>query len=174
MLREFRTFSAFLLAVLLLGSYGCTCKAPPAQETRIVVGATERIHVEETALDFVARIDTGARTTSIHATEVVCEDPSPDQKAHVGKPISFLVTNGQGEQRRIETTIAAVTEVRNAQGLETRYAVPMTLHWQGNTKQINVNLRDRSAMTYKLLIGRDWLTGDYVVNVDINQDVRAK
>ena len=95
--------------------------------------------MKEVALDFDARIDTGARTTSIHATEVVCDDPSPDKKANIGKAISFLVTNGRGEQRRVETKITAVTEVRNAQGVETRYAVPMTLYWQGNTKYINVN-----------------------------------
>jgi len=174
MLREFRKLRVFLLAVLLLGSYGCTCKCPPLQEDHLIVGATEKIHVKEAALDFLARIDTGARTTSIHATEVVCKDPSPNKKADIGKPISFLVTNEQGEQQRIETTITEVTEVRNAQGVETRYAVPMTLQWQGNTKQINVNLRDRSAMSYKLLIGRDWLSGNCVVNVDVNQDVRKK
>ena len=173
-MRGFRKFSVFLLTAQLLGSYGCVCKCPPVQEGRLIVGATERIHVKEVALDFDARIDTGARTTSIHATEVVCDDPSPDKKANIGKAISFLVTNGRGEQRRVETKITAVTEVRNAQGVETRYAVPMTLYWQGNTKYINVNLRDRSAMTYKLLIGRDWLAGNCVVNVDINQGVRKK
>jgi len=138
------------------------------------VGATAKIHVKEAALDFDARIDTGARTTSIHATEVVCENPSPDKKANIGKPISFLVTNALGEQQRVETTITDVTEVRNAQGVETRYAVPMTLYWQGNPRHINVNLRDRSAMTYKLLIGRDWLTGNCVVDVDMSQGYSKK
>jgi hypothetical protein len=174
MLRDFRKYSLFILVVLLTGSYGCTCQCPPVQEARMIVGATEKIHVKEVALDFEARIDTGARTTSIHATEVVCSDPSPDKNAHIGKPISFLVTNNQGEQRRIETTIADVIEVRNSQGVEERYSVAMTLYWQGNAKHINVNLRDRSAMTYKLLIGRDWLAGNYVVNVDLNQGVRKK
>ena len=36
---------------------------------------------------------------------------------------------------------------------------------------MEVNLRDRSAMTYKLLIGRNWLSEDYLVDVDINRPI---
>jgi len=62
--------------------------------------------------------------------------------------------------------------VRNAQGVETRYQIPLTLRWHGIDKLIRVNLRDRSAMTYKLLIGRDWLMGDFVVDVEVNKGSR--
>ena len=38
--------------------------------------------------------------------------------------------------------------------------------YQQDTKKILVNLNDRSASTYKLLLGRNWLSGSYLVDVD--------
>jgi len=135
---------------------------------KAVVGATEMIRVVEAGLDFVARIDTGARTTSINAHNLSIEQPAADKKDNVGKRITLEVINAKGEKRRLKTRIVKVLEVRNAQGTELRYMIPLTLRWQGREKRINVNLRDRSKMTYKLLIGRDWLKGDYVVDVEKN------
>ena len=134
-----------------------------------VVGATEVIHVVEAGLDFTARIDTGARTTSIHAPWMEIENPAADKKKNIGKKVVVEVENARGERRRIETRIADAAVVRNAQGVETRYMIPLTLRWNGREKVVNVNLRDRKAMTYKLLIGRDWLRGDYVVDVERNR-----
>ena len=34
-----------------------------------------------------------------------------------------------------------------------------------------MNLRDRSPLRYKLLIGRDWIRGDFLVDVDRNAPV---
>ncbi|NPA25255.1 MAG: hypothetical protein GXO34_05470 [Deltaproteobacteria bacterium] len=136
------------------------------------VGATEVIHVVEADLDFVARIDTGARTTSINAQNIRIENPAPVKKENIGKRISLDVINAKGEKRHLETTIVDALQVRNAQGVETRYMIPLTLRWQGISKKIKVNLRNREAMTYKLLIGRDWLSGDFVVDVDINKGGR--
>jgi hypothetical protein len=145
-----------------------------ARETaaKKVVGATEVIHVVDVDLDFVARIDTGARTTSINAQEIKIDHPAAKKKDNIGKKISVLLVNGKGEKRRLETVIVDALQVRNAQGVETRYMIPLTLRWQGIEKVIKVNLRDRRAMTYKLLIGRDWLSGDFVVDVDRNPGKR--
>ena len=40
--------------------------------------------------------------------------------------------------------------------------------------RILANLRDRSKMRYKLLMGRDWLSQDFLVDVDINEEVVAE
>ncbi|RLB68816.1 MAG: hypothetical protein DRH04_06330 [Deltaproteobacteria bacterium] len=158
-----------LLPVLLLTPLLAESRPVKAKKT---VGATEIIHVVEAKLDFKARIDTGARTTSINAQNIRIENPSPNKKENVGKKISLDVVNGKKEKRHLETTIVGALEVRNAQGVETRYMIPLTLRWRGIDKTIKVNLRDRSAMTYKLLIGRDWLSGDFVVDVDVNKGSR--
>jgi len=156
------------LAILLLGA------GPGSAREKLTVGATEVIHVADADLDFVARIDTGARTTSINAQNIKIENPAADKKDNVGKTITLEVINAKGEKRRIKSKVVKVLEVRNAQGTELRYMIPLTLRWHGIDKLIRVNLRDRSAMTYKLLIGRDWLKGDFIVDVEKNPGGRKK
>lgn len=148
---------------------GC-CSTWCESGSRQVIGETAYIRVGEIGEVLEARIDTGARTTSIHALNLVIEDDAQDFDANVGKVIHYSVVDAEGREFPLESVIGGVTLVRNAQGVERRYYVPMTLSWNGVEKPINVNLRDRSAMTYKLLIGRDWLAEDFLVNVDVADD----
>ncbi len=165
------TTNLFVLILLTVLS-GCAGMHQGEHSTKKTVGATECIYIVEAGLDFDTRIDTGARTTSIHAVDLQISDPSSVKKENIGKPVSVLVENGKGEQRRIESIIVDASEVRNAQGVEIRYMIPLTLRWQDSEKLIHVNLRDRSAMTYKLLIGRDWLSNDFMIDVDTNTGAR--
>ncbi|MCK5914664.1 MAG: ATP-dependent zinc protease [Deltaproteobacteria bacterium] len=160
------------LFLVIAGFVLQSCATQPSKPTKVTVGATEIIHIVEADLDFLTRIDTGARTTSIHALEIEIESPAKKKRANVGKKISLTLINGKGEKKRLHTTIVDALQVRNAQGVEVRYMIPLTLRWQGIDKTINVNLRNRSAMTYKLLIGRDWLSQDFIVDVDVNKNLK--
>jgi len=165
-----KIFTLLIIFLSWISLQGCaTNPQPPAKTT---VGATEIIHIVEADMDFVTRIDTGARTTSVHALNIEIENPAPEKKNNVGKKISLTLVNGKGEKKRLQTTIVDALQVRNAQGVEVRYMIPLTLRWNGVEKTINVNLRNRSAMTYKLLIGRDWLSKDFIVDVDINKNLK--
>jgi hypothetical protein len=48
--------------------------------------------------------------------------------------------------------------------------VPLTLRWKGVEKTVSVTLNDRNGMEYPLLLGRNFLRGDFVVDVDIDHD----
>ncbi len=133
---------------------------------KMVVGETARITVAEAGLEFPARIDTGARVTSIHAPDIQVAGGAENHRANKGKPVTFRIINADGGERVLESTIVDVSSVRNAQGTEYRYVVELTLVWEGFEKRVQVNLRDRGAMTYKLLIGRNWLADDFLVDVD--------
>jgi hypothetical protein len=39
-----------------------------------IIGAVERLQIKDAGLDYLARIDTGARTTSLHAIDLEIED----------------------------------------------------------------------------------------------------
>jgi hypothetical protein len=153
----------FALAAIALASTGCAS----AREAR-VLGATERIHLVEADLDFLAVIDTGAYRTSIHALDIAIQDPAPRMRDNIGRRIAFLVVNEAGRSRRITSTITDAMPVRTSHGTEWRYVVPLHLRWGGVEKEVQVNLRDRSPMAYKLLVGRDWIRGDFLVDVDRN------
>lgn len=146
------------------------CVFAPGYHVRTaqVMGATEVVRVEQAGLDFVARIDSGAGSTSIHALDVQIEDPEPAMRDNVGKRVRVLVENERGRARWLESVIAEVTYVRNVHQTDARYTVPLDLVWNGTEKRVHVNLRDRTPMSYKLLIGRDWLDDDFLVDVSLN------
>lgn len=140
---------------------------------KTIVGQIETIHIKELDSNYQARIDTGAATTSIHATNIEIlgkKDESEDMRDHLGDTVKFTTYNEDNEASEHTGRIIKVSKIRNAQGVERRYAVRMHLEFDGKDKKIAVNLRDRSKLDYKLLIGRNWLEGDYLVDVEKNAE----
>lgn len=111
-----------------------------------------------------ARIDTGAASTSIDATNIEVHDSAHRMTNNVGKLVSFDITNKDGKVKRITAPIEQVVEINNAIGSEYRYKVKMKIQWNNRIQMLNVNLKDRSKLTYKMLIGRDWLADNAIVD----------
>lgn len=130
------------------------------------IGATERLFVSEAQLSFLARIDTGSMLSSIHAFDVRFKDnQSLIKENNIGKTISFKTENDQGEVASIEAVITDIPLIKSPQGTEERYIVELRI---GNHQdKVEVTLKNRSHMEYKLLIGRNWLQGKYIVDVDL-------
>jgi hypothetical protein len=120
-----------------------------------VISGVETLRVREADLAFRARIDTGAAASSIHATDVRIE----------GASVSFTVENERGERRALRADIADEARVRSAHGDDLRPRVALHLSLAGVEKRVLVSLRDRSAMEHRLLVGRDFLAGDFAVDV---------
>ncbi|MCE2596561.1 RimK/LysX family protein [Motilimonas cestriensis] len=135
------------------------------------VGPVEYIKVTE--LDnfkFLTRIDTGANTTSIHAFDIKVNNDAGKMKANIGKTVTFTTMNEKKEFRTYQAQIVDVVTIRNSIAKEQRYQVELSLSWRGESKKVVVNLSDRKKMSYKLLIGRNWLQGDYVVDVEMQPE----
>jgi hypothetical protein len=154
-------FSPILLTVLLLVSMYVQ-----ADSHKQIVGATEVIFIEEANLCFKARVDTGANTSSIHAENIEV-DSSGDPR---GKPISFYLVTNEGQSRKVETRVTSVVKVKTSEQSEYRYVVPLLMRWNGKGKIVLVTLNDRRDMKYRLLLGRNWLHGDFIVDVDKNDE----
>lgn len=151
----------FLLAVLL--SVSITAVADSLKQ---IVGDTEVVFVEEANLSFKARVDTGAKTSSIHAENIEL-DLSGDPR---GKPISFDLVTKEGLSRKIKTHVSSVIKVRTSEMEENRYVVPLLIKWHDSKKTVLVTLNDRTKMKYRLLLGRNWLHGDFIVDIDKKGD----
>ena len=130
-----------------------------------VIGETANFIIADHA-EFVARIDTGAATTSVHAIDFEVEQEDEDMRKNIGKVIYFTLENEDGLQWRTSAIVRNVTRIKNSQGVERRYKVPLRVGWDTINKTIDVNLRDRSKMKYKLLVGRDWLAREVVVDLE--------
>ncbi len=136
-------------------------------EQKSLIGETAWIEVGDIPFAYLARIDTGARITSIHAVDVNITGESSVPDENVGKTVSFKAVNRDGKIKAMSAVIMKVSTVKNSQGTEQRYVIELPLSWKDVNKKVEVNLRDRSKMTYKLLIGRNWLSKDFLVDVDL-------
>lgn len=164
---KLKTIAACLLLLICLSS-GYIFAA-----SKDIIGETAWITVEGVPHKYLSRIDTGARKTSIHAIDIQVTDGSEKLSDNVGKGITFTSIDGEGKSQKFSTTIIKVSTVKNSQGVEQRYVVELVLGWKDVTKKVEVNLRDRSAMQYKLLIGRNWLSSDFLVDVDRKADPKG-
>lgn len=155
------TLCRILLAVLL--SFSMHVRADLQKQ---VVGATEVVFVKEANMSFKARVDTGAKTSSIHAENIEL-DLSGDPR---GKPISFYLVTKSGQSTKVETRVMSVVKVKTSEHTERRYVVPLHIKWQDSEKIVPVTLNDRGNMEYSLLLGRNWLQGEFIVDVDKNSE----
>lgn len=138
-----------------------------ASAQKRTIGPVEYVQIEEADnMAFLTRIDTGAAKTSLHAFDIRVDDDAGRMQANIGKTITFKTMNEKQQFHTSRATIVGVQTIRNSQGKEQRYEVELTLTWQGKEKKVLVNLRNRQRMDYKLLIGRNWLAGDYLVDVE--------
>lgn len=137
-----------------------------ASSLKQTVGATEIVFIEDAHLSFKARIDTGAKTSSIHAEKIEV-DSSDDVR---GKAISFYLVDREGRSRKVETRVVSIVKVKTSEHSEYRYVVPLIVKWNDSRKTVHVNLNNRKSMNYHLLLGRNWLQGDFIVDVDLNSE----
>lgn len=147
---------SILLAIFLFSS---------CMGNKRIIGQTAIINLGGEDFTCLSRIDTGATSTSIHAENIQIEDGHKTHKKNIGKTITFDTINDLGIKKTITTKIVDVDTIRNSQGKESRYCIKIKVGWEGFFKEIEVNLRDRSKMDYKVLIGRKFLSNDFLVDV---------
>ncbi|MEM9656887.1 MAG: RimK/LysX family protein [Planctomycetota bacterium] len=170
---DFRRQAVVTLCLGVLAAGGCGRPSDPANEpsTKRTIGATALILEQSTGVEIAARVDTGAHTCSIDAEQIEIEDASTDASANIGKQIRFLMRSNKDESTWITSTITGQADIRTADGKKTtRYEVRLTLQWEGFEKEVLVTLNDRSQLKYPMLLGRNYLYGDFVVDVSLNSD----
>ena len=175
--------AALLLAVVALAHAVAVSRNDPIEEVRRsdfgwadlmstvgvskrVIGPVATVQLQDHELAFAARVDTGARRCSLHADAWEVVDGSATMAENVGKTIRFRVANHRGDTSWISRRIAEVALVRTSEKAELRYLVPLTLECEGARREVLVSLNDRSKMTYAMLLGRNFLTGRFIVDVE--------
>lgn len=135
-----------------------------------LIGATTTVTEVSSGLPFAARVDTGAKICAIHCEAFEIDDANPDPRKNVGKPIRLLVRNEAGASKWVESTIIDRVTVRTAAQDEERYKVWLTFRWESVEKQVAATLDDRHHMQYPLLLGRNFLRDDFLVNVSLGSN----
>jgi hypothetical protein len=156
------------LIATLIAIVGTTAgiSAYNSQEQPRKLGGVETVTEANSGLPFAARVDTGARTCSIHYEAIKIENESKDPLQNLGKKVRILVKNRKGQSKWVEAKIAEYVVVRTSERSSGRYKVRLPLVCQNVQKEVLVTLNNRQHMRYPLLIGRNFLREDFVVAVD--------
>lgn len=160
-----------LLLSTVMGAFLATTAQAKESRTKHTIGAADFIREASTGIPFSARIDTGAATCSLHVEEIELSGEATPPFKVKGKTIRFKIQNEKGDSAWIESKVAGVVRVKSSAlkkgKFDRRYKVLLTLQWRDFKKEVLVTLNDRTDMEFPMLIGRNYLKGDFIVDVSL-------
>lgn len=158
----FSTFGRALFAALI-AAIPATVIADDEDGTVRIVGAYVNVglYVDDHDFTLLAKVDTGADSTSIDARNI--EEFEEDGDRYV----RFEVPLGDDDERMaLETRVVdSVTIIGAGDDREERLVVEMDVCVGDLRLETEVNLADREGLNYRLLVGREYLVrGGFLVN----------
>lgn len=127
---------------------------------KVLIGRVEWVELPELKLKHRARIDTGAKTTSMHAVNI----EEVEQRGELY--VRFQTVDDDGKKINLLRKVDTTQKVSNTAGAVTkRYVIKEKVRMGPMEREILINLNDRSGMDYKFLVGRNLLLGRFIVDV---------
>jgi len=147
-----------LLGILVLGPVP-SVHAQLLKE-KVLIGRVEWVSLPDLKIRLKARIDTGAKTTSMHAVNI----EEVEQRGE--KFVKFQTVDSEDKVVELVRKIGTTQRVSNTAGfVSRRYVIKEKIKMGAIEREVMVNLNDRSKMEYKFLIGRNVLLGRFIVDV---------
>ena len=138
---------------------GCLLLLSVSVQARQVIGWVERARISPGNFVMHAKIDTGAKTSSLNAHDI------KEFTRNGEEWVRFTVTNREGASSTLERRLRRVAVIkRHFGGKQERLVVRMGICIAGVYRYAEVNLVDRSGFNYGLLIGRSFLKGRLIVD----------
>ncbi len=124
-----------------------------------IIGEVEPIYFLPMKSPFAARIDTGATTSSLDCQDVEYFERDGE------KWVAFKLKNRKtGEEHVFEKKVERSFKVKRAGKDESRKAIKMDVKMGGEVFSAVFSIADRSNFDYQGLVGRDILTGRFLVD----------
>jgi|SRR5690606_10910083 len=130
-----------------------------------IIGAIELVDLPELGLyNIYAKIDTGAETSVLH-----CEDFEVFEKDGHRYIRCYIDEHPESQSEnlmKLSFLIHREREVKNSFGqAETRHIFITKIKMFDTLFDIKLSVRDRSAMSYPMLLGRNFINGKFLVDV---------
>lgn len=128
---------------------------------KVVVGWNEYVEFPEWGIRRLgAKVDTGAKTSALHVEDI--------EELGRGRIRFSVVVHRTKRDRHFPVTTRVVrrARVRSSNGhYESRYFVRTWMRLGNVEKEVELSLVDRGKMAHRMLLGRQALQGDFVVDV---------
>lgn len=133
-------------------------------DKNITIGRLERISLPDLSVDSLdAKIDTGAYTSSLHCHNLKLFHKKGRQW------VQFYIldpSHPEYKNQPFECPVFKIKKIRSSNGLVSeRVIIKQKAVFCGETRTIQLSLSDRSDMKYPVLIGRRFISGNYIVDV---------
>jgi hypothetical protein len=131
-----------------------------------LVGRIERVKIHPGNLIIHAKLDTGAKNSSLHATNIT------KFKRKGENWIRFDVMNNSGAKVTLERKVERAVWIKRKKGeSRKRMAIRLGICLGNLYKEVEVNLVDRRKFLHRMLIGRSFMRGDIIVDPSIRYTV---
>lgn len=139
-----------------------TAATSPKRRAPAIAGWRELVRLPELgAGPLVAKLDTGARSASLHAENI--ELFEYQGRAHVRFDVP--ADNGRASVRRCSLPLHGHKRVKNTGGVaETRLVIETDIALGADTWRAQVTLSDRTDMGVPMLLGRATIKGRFMVH----------
>ena len=152
-----RCFVLFVLLCLLFPVGDAAAQGRDKQ----VCGWLEKVRVSPGDLVFRAKMDTGAKHSSLNARSIA-------EFEKKGEPwVRFVVQDRNGKKMKMEMPLVRTAEIKlrsKQKRIQERPVILLGICLGSTYKEVEVNLVDRSNFNYQMLIGRSFLGGDFFVD----------
>lgn len=146
------------------------CAAVAQEPQPMVMGWVENVYIEAIDAKLKAKLDTGAKTSSIRAE--VLNIVRPATKPGHKKPkrhVIFQIEDADGKKSTLERRLEHWVRIKDRRGgYLRRPVVKMEFCMGGHLVDSEVNLSPRIDMIYPVLVGRNMLQDAHIA-VDVSQ-----
>lgn len=135
----------------------------PASVNSKMIGNVETVHVGENKdLEYSAKIDSGAESSSIHAKNI-----STFHRIENGRAVLYVEFETMDEnlqKKVIIRPVVKIDDVKSALGTKQRFFINEKVWIGGDSYLVQVNLADRSHLKRKFLVGKNVLDERYIID----------
>ncbi len=133
-----------------------------AQSQLVIMGWVENVQIDALGVELKAKLDTGAKTSSMRAEIVRVIEP---EKKGQKRRVIFQVEGADGKTVTLERKLVRWVRIKSRKGGEfhRRPVVEMDYCIAGRRVHAEVNLAPRADFIYPILIGRNMLRAGHII-----------
>ena len=164
-LRMTNIISSTLLTILMVFTSSYSNNLWAKDPAKIIVGWVEKVRIEDQEFDVKAKLDTGARTSSIHAKDI--KSFKRDGERWVKFTLMLVDSKDNKHVIQMERPRSRRTNIKNHDGEhDKRYVVEFDVCFNGQKYTTEFTLADRREYIYDVLLGRQFLKKIAIIDPD--------